>query len=113
MGCAVGFAGRLHFEGSPGQMVETFPGSVLLVATERVEDTYKILKEAFGASLVGERVRIQRPGVDPLQVGRVLRGAGIKGARVQSVAPTLEDAFVRAAGATGAGVGAGGEALAD
>jgi ABC-2 type transport system ATP-binding protein len=99
-------SGRLHFEGSPRQMVETFPGSVLLVATERVEEAYKILKESFGASLVGERVRIQRPGVDPLRVGRVLREAGIKGARVESVPPTLEDAFVRAAGATGGEIGA-------
>ena len=90
-------AGRLHFEGSPRQMVEAFPGPVLVVATERLEEAHKILKEAFGASLLGDRARIQRPGVDPRDVVRSLEAAGINGAKVESVEPTLEDAFVRAA----------------
>jgi ABC-2 type transport system ATP-binding protein len=98
-------AGRLHFEGSPGEMVAAFQGPVLLVATDRVEETYKILKDPFGASLLGDRVRIQRQGVDPQGVVRVLESVGIRGARVEIVEPTLEDAFVRAAGAAGGEVG--------
>jgi ABC-2 type transport system ATP-binding protein len=98
-------AGRLHFEGSPGEMVAAFRGPVLLVATDRVEETYKILKDPFGASLLGDRVRIQRQGVDPQGVVRVLESVGIRGARVEIVEPTLEDAFVRAAGAAGGEVG--------
>jgi ABC-2 type transport system ATP-binding protein len=96
-------AGRLHFEGSPRQMVEAFPGPVLSVATERVEEAHKILKEAFGASLLGSRVRIQRPGVDSQQVLRALEGAGLTGITVDQVEPTLEDAFIRAACVTGGG----------
>jgi ABC-2 type transport system ATP-binding protein len=92
-------AGRLHFEGSPRQMVEAFPGAVLSVTTEKPDAAHRILKEAFGASLLGNRARIQRPGVDPRQVVRALEAAGIKGAVVEQVEPTLEDAFVRAAGA--------------
>ena len=87
-------AGRLHFEGSPRQMVEAFPEPVLSVATGQVEKAHQILKAAFGASLLGDRVRVQRPGVDPRQVVRLLEAAGIKGATVESVEPTLEDAFV-------------------
>jgi ABC-2 type transport system ATP-binding protein len=94
-------AGRLRFEGSPRQMVEAFPGPVLSVATERLAEAHKILKEAFGASLLGERARIQRSGVDPRQVVRALEEAGIKDATVQQMEPTLEDAFVRAAGVAG------------
>jgi ABC-2 type transport system ATP-binding protein len=95
-------AGRLHFEGSPRQMVEAFPGPVLSVATERLTEAHKILKEEFGASLLGNRARIQRTGVDPRQVVRALEAAGIKGASVEQVEPTLEDAFVRAAADPGA-----------
>ena len=90
-------AGRLHCEGTPLQMVERFPGPVLMVSTDQTEDAHKILKEEFGASLLGNRIRIQRPGVDPDEVLRALEAAGIKGARVESAEPTLEDAFVRAA----------------
>jgi ABC-2 type transport system ATP-binding protein len=98
-------AGRLHFEGSPRQMVEAFPGPVLLVATERLEEAHKILRREFGASLLGNRARIQRPGVDAQQVVRLLEAAGIKGSSVEQVQPTLEDAFVRAAGGGWAGGG--------
>jgi ABC-2 type transport system ATP-binding protein len=100
-------AGRLHFEGTPGGMTEAFPGEVLLVTIERGEGAesagqtqvaHRLLKEEFGASLLGPRIRIQRPGIDPRRVLSVLETGGISGARVESVAPTLEDAFVRAAG---------------
>jgi ABC-2 type transport system ATP-binding protein len=90
--------GRLHFEGTPSGMVDAFPGSVLLVSTDRIGNAHQILKREFGASLLGDRVRIQRCGVGSDDVVRVLETAGIAGARVESVAPTLEDAFVRAAG---------------
>jgi ABC-2 type transport system ATP-binding protein len=96
-------AGRLHFEGSPRELVEAFPGPVLSVATDRLEEAHKILKEAFGASLLGNRARIQRPNVEPRQVLRALEAAGIKGATIEQVEPTLEDAFVRAACVTGGG----------
>jgi ABC-2 type transport system ATP-binding protein len=95
-------AGSLHFEGSPRQMVQAFPGPVLSVATERLVEAHKILKEAFGASLLGNRVRIQRSDADPQRVVRALEAAGVKGSSVEQVEPTLEDAFVRAAGAAGA-----------
>ncbi len=95
-------SGRLHFEGSPREMVEAFPGTVLSVATERMSRAHKILKKEFGASLVGERARIHRVGVDPEQVMRALAAAGIKDVKVEQAEPTLEDAFVRAAaGAAG------------
>ena len=90
-------AGRLHFEGSPRQMVEAYPGPVLTVVTERVSEAHKILKREFGASLVGDRARIQRSGVDARDVTRVLTEAGFGAARVEEVESTLEDAFVRAA----------------
>jgi ABC-2 type transport system ATP-binding protein len=90
--------GRLRFEGTPGGMVEASPGPVLLVSTDRLENAHQILKKEFGASLLGNRVRVQRPEVRPDEVLRVLEAAGIGGARVESVAPTLEDAFVRTAG---------------
>jgi len=90
-------AGRLHFEGTPGGMVEAFPGPVLLVSADQVKNVHQILKREYGASPLGDRVRIQRPGVDPRQVVRVLENAGITGVRVEAVQPTLEDAFVRAA----------------
>jgi ABC-2 type transport system ATP-binding protein len=104
-------AGHLHFEGSPRQMVEAFPGPVLSVATERLAEAHKVLKEAFGASLLGNRARIQRTGVDAQQVVRALEAAGIKGASVEQVEPTLEDAFVRAAGAAGAAGASGAASL--
>jgi ABC-2 type transport system ATP-binding protein len=91
-------AGRLRCEGSPLQMVKAFPGSVLLVTTEQIKNAHQILKKEFAASLLGSRIRIRRPGVEPEHVHRVLEAAGIKGARVESAEPTLEDAFVRAAG---------------
>jgi ABC-2 type transport system ATP-binding protein len=106
-------AGRLHFEGTPGGMTEAFSGEVLVVTVDRGESAerggpgesasrtqvaHRLLKEEFGASLLGPRIRIQRSGVDPRQVLGVLKAGGISGARVESVAPTLEDAFVRAAG---------------
>jgi ABC-2 type transport system ATP-binding protein len=91
--------GRLCFEGTPGGMVEAFPGPALLVSTDQVGSAYQVLKREFGASLLGDQIRVWRPGVDPGQVLRVLAAAGVAGARVESVAPTLEDAFVRAAGA--------------
>lgn len=97
-------AGHLQFEGSPRQMVEAYPGPVLTVVTERMNEAHKILKDKFGASLVGEQARIQRSGVDPHEVARLLAGAGFQGARVEEVEPTLEDAFVRAAGARGRGL---------
>jgi hypothetical protein len=71
---------------------------VLLVSTERLEKAHKILKNEFGASLLGDRIRVQRQGIEPHQVLGVLEAGGVSGARVESVAPTLEDAFVRAAG---------------
>jgi len=98
-------AGRLRFEGSPRQMVEAFPGPVLTVAAEGMETAHKILKEEFGASLVGDRARIHRAGVEADQVVRVLEAGGIKGAKVEQVEPTLEDAFVRAAAAASIGLG--------
>lgn len=97
-------AGRLRFEGSPQDMVEAYPGSVLSVATERIDEAHKILKREFGASLVGDRARIHRSGVDVQQVRHVLAAAGFETARVDAVEPTLEDAFVRAAGADSRGV---------
>jgi ABC-2 type transport system ATP-binding protein len=93
-------AGRLHFEGTPGGMVEAFPGPVLVVSTDKTENAHQILKKELGAALLGSRIRIQRPGVEREQVLRLLEAAGITQARVESVAPTLEDAFVRAAGQT-------------
>ena len=90
-------AGRLHFEGSPREMVARHPQPVLRVATDRVDKAHKILKDGFGASLLGNCIRIQKPGVEAEQVLRVLRDAGVEGAQVESVEPTLEDAFVRAA----------------
>ena len=78
-------------------MVEAFPGPVLLVSAGQVKDVHQILKREYGASLLGDRVRVQRPGVDPREVLHVLETAGIIGARVESAEPTLEDAFVRAA----------------
>jgi ABC-2 type transport system ATP-binding protein len=89
--------GRLHFEGTPGGMVEAFPGPVLLVAGERIDRIHQILKEHYGASLLGSRVRIQRANIEPDEVLSALESAGVRGANVESVAPTLEDAFVRAA----------------
>ncbi|OFW58633.1 MAG: hypothetical protein A2133_07860 [Actinobacteria bacterium RBG_16_64_13] len=97
--------GRLHFEGTSRAMVEAFPGPVLLVSAEEVKSAHKILKKEFGASLLGNRVRVHRPGVDPEQVQRLLEAGGIVGARVESVPPTLEDAFIRAAGIPEAGDG--------
>ena len=94
--------GRLHFEGSPRQMVEAFPGPVLSVATGQLEKAHQILNAAFGASLLADRVRVQRPGIDPRQVAHLLEDGGIRDATVDSVEPTLEDAFVRAAGGLGA-----------
>jgi putative protein kinase ArgK-like GTPase of G3E family len=67
------------------------------VSTERLEKAHKILKNEFGASLLGDRIRVQRKGIEPHEVLRALESAGLSGARVESVAPTLEDAFVRAA----------------
>jgi ABC-2 type transport system ATP-binding protein len=99
--------GRLHFEGTPSGMVEAFPGPVLLVSTERLEKAHKILKNEFGASLLGDRIRVQRQGIELHQVLRVLEAAGVSDARVESVAATLEDAFVRAAGAPLAATEAG------
>jgi ABC-2 type transport system ATP-binding protein len=90
--------GRLRFEGTPGGMVEAFPGPVLLVSTDQVKSAHQALKREYGASLLGDQVRVQRPGVDPEAVLRLLAAVGVAGARVESVAPTLEDAFVRAAG---------------
>jgi len=92
--------GRLRFEGSPREMVESFPGPVLLVSAQKLRDAHRVLKQAFGASLVGDRVRIQRAGVEIGSVEQELKRAGITGARVQTVEPTLEDAFVRAAGSS-------------
>jgi len=94
--------GRLHFEGSPRQMVEAFPEPVLSVATGQLEKAHQILNAAFGASLLADRVRVQRPGIDPRQVAHLLEDGGIRDATVDSVEPTLEDAFVRAAGGLGA-----------
>ena len=94
--------GRLHFEGSPRQMVEAFPEPVLSVATGQLEKAHQILNAAFGASLLADRVRVQRPGIDPRQVAHLVEDGGIRGATVDSVEPTLEDAFVRAAGGLGA-----------
>ena len=90
-------AGRLHFEGSPREMVARYPEPVLRVTTDQVEETHRILKHGFEASLLGNCIRIQKPGVEAQQVLRVLRDAGVEGAQVESVEPTLEDAFVRAA----------------
>ena len=89
--------GRLRFEGTPSGMVEAFPGPVLLVATEQVKGAYQVLKKECGATLLGGRVRIQRPGVEPAEVLRLLETAGIHGARVETTESTLEDAFMRAA----------------
>jgi ABC-2 type transport system ATP-binding protein len=96
-------SGRLHFEGSPRQMVQAFPGAVLSVATARTEAAHKILKGIYGASLLGNQVRIQRAGVDEREVLRALEAGGIKDAKVEQLEPTLEDAFVRAACATDGG----------
>jgi ABC-2 type transport system ATP-binding protein len=89
--------GRLRFEGTPGEMVEAFPGPVLLVSTDQDKKAYRILKERFGATLLGDWVRVQRQGVGREDVMGVLEAAGVAGATVESVEPTLEDAFVRAA----------------
>ncbi len=97
-------AGRLNFEGSPKEMLGAFPGPVLSVATERINEAHKILRSEFGASLLGDRLRIQMTGIDSEQVVRVLEAAGIRDARVEEVEPTLEDAFVRAAGVSGRGL---------
>jgi len=90
--------GRLRFEGTPQGMVEAFPGPVLLISTNQVKSAHQILKERYGASLLGNRVRVQRQGVDRDEVVATLREAGIAEASVGAVAATLEDAFVRAAG---------------
>ena len=89
--------GRLRFEGTPQGMVEAFPGPVLLVSTDQVKGAHQILKEKYGASLLGNRVRVQRQGVGRDEVVATLLEMGIAEATVESVAPTLEDAFVRAA----------------
>ena len=89
--------GRLRFEGSPRQMVETFAGPVLLVSADPVKRAHQVLKERYGATLLGNQVRVQRQGVDPREVLGALREADIVDVVVQSVEPTLEDAFVRAA----------------
>jgi ABC-type multidrug transport system ATPase subunit len=91
-------AGRLHFEGTPGGLVKAFPEPVLLVSADQVQEAHQILKKELGASLLGNRIRVQRPGIDPDHVLGLLKAAGIAGIRVDSVEPTLEDAFVRAAG---------------
>lgn len=90
-------AGRLCFEGTPGGMVEAFPGPVLVVSADQVQAAHQILKEEYGASLFGDEVRIQRSGVDPRAVVLLLESAGITGVRVEACEPTLDDAFVRAA----------------
>jgi ABC-2 type transport system ATP-binding protein len=89
--------GRLRFEGTPQGMVEAFPGPVLLVSTDEVKSAHQILKERYGASLLGNRVRVQRQGVGRDEVMETLLEMGIAEVSVESVAPTLEDAFVRAA----------------
>jgi ABC-2 type transport system ATP-binding protein len=93
--------GRLHFEGMPRGMAEAFPGPVLLVSTEKVQEAHQILKRELGATLLGDRIRVQRPGATADQVLALLAAAGMTEARVESVQPTLEDAFVRAAAARG------------
>jgi ABC-2 type transport system ATP-binding protein len=89
--------GRLHFQGTPQEMVEAFPGPVYLVSADQVKSAHQILKEELGATLLGRRIRVQRQGVGREDVLRVLQAAGIRGARIESVEPTLEDVFVRAA----------------
>ncbi len=89
--------GRLRFEGTPRGMVEAFPGPVLLVSAGEAKKAHQILKEKYGATLLGDRVRVQSQGVGRDDVVEALGEAGIRGATVESVEPTLEDAFVRAA----------------
>ena len=66
-------AGRLHFEGTPGGMVEAFPGPVLLVSADQVEERPPDLEEGVRG------VVARRPHQDPAPGSRPGGGAAPAG----------------------------------
>ncbi|MFZ5724745.1 MAG: ABC transporter ATP-binding protein [Pseudomonadota bacterium] len=104
-------AGRLMADGSPVELMAALPGTALQVEGDNLRQAQNVLQDVpgvlglaqIGASL---RVLVDNSLHGAAEIGRRLRAAGLD-ARVQAVAPNLEDVFVAATRAPLTGNGGG------
>jgi ABC-2 type transport system ATP-binding protein len=93
-------SGRIVASGSPAELkAERFPGSMVEIDCARPDDALGELKGLEGveeAALFGSRVHAAlAPGMESSAILASLARAGVEGARVESVPPSLEDVFIR------------------
>jgi len=100
--------GQILACGTPDEVKQLMRGTILEIRTAEPRRSAAILREQFptaSVGLFGDRVHFVgtngRNDID--QVGAILRDAGLPTPFVRTIPPTLEDVFVSAVGAGGAG----------
>jgi drug efflux transport system ATP-binding protein len=97
--------GRLLVEGTPGQIREQLSDRILAVHTDRPRVAAPLLRRSLAsASVFGNSVHLfcRDPVVAEGEVRRILGAAGIPLAKVEQIAPSLEDVFIDMVNTTGA-----------
>lgn len=95
---ALMLAGRVGFQGTPGELKRRYGGSVWAVSSEPWERGFTVLREAFGASLFGARAHVDSATATPDEITAALAGARVALVGMEELPPSMEDAFLRAVG---------------
>ena len=94
---ALMLAGRMRFEGTPGELRRRYGSPVLAVSCDPWEVGFTVLREEYGASLFGTVCHVDGSVATADDVAALLVRNGVRLTKVEVRPPDMEDAFLRAA----------------